>query len=87
MNNTLNGLYNLLLSLWIGGISIFTFLIAPVIFKSFDRDMEDIFALYSDVAQAITKEIQIAITPEEINRIKTTKKANPEAVEAFLRGN
>ncbi|MFC2124190.1 tetratricopeptide repeat protein [Bacteroidota bacterium] len=54
--------------------------------KSFDRDMEDIFALYSDVAQAITKEIQIAVTPEEIRRIKTTRKTNPEAVEAYLRG-
>lgn len=39
MNNTLNILYTLVLSLWTGGISIFTFLITPVIFKSFERDM------------------------------------------------
>jgi hypothetical protein len=39
MNNTLNVLYNLVLSLWIGGISIFTFLMTPVIFRAFDRDM------------------------------------------------
>jgi hypothetical protein len=32
-------LYNLVLSLWIGGISIFTFIITPVIFRSFGRDM------------------------------------------------
>ncbi|MBI4848831.1 MAG: DUF4149 domain-containing protein [Nitrospirae bacterium] len=31
--------YNLALALWIGGISIFTFIITPVIFRSFDRDM------------------------------------------------
>jgi len=39
MNNILHALYNLVLSLWIGGISIFTFIITPVIFKSFGRDM------------------------------------------------
>ncbi|MBI4682242.1 MAG: DUF4149 domain-containing protein [Nitrospirae bacterium] len=39
MNNFWNFCYNLALSLWVGGISIFTFIITPVIFKSFDRDM------------------------------------------------
>ncbi len=32
-------LYNLVLSLWVGGISIFTFIITPVVFRSFERDM------------------------------------------------
>jgi uncharacterized membrane protein len=31
-------LYNLVLALWVGGISIFTFIITPVIFKSYGRD-------------------------------------------------
>ncbi len=31
-------LYNLMLALWVGGIFIYTFLITPVIFKSFERD-------------------------------------------------
>jgi len=31
-------LYNLMLALWVGGIFIFTFLVTPVIFKSFGRD-------------------------------------------------
>ena len=39
MNNFWSFCYNLALSLWIGGISIFTFMVTPVIFKSFDRDM------------------------------------------------
>ena len=39
MNNVWNFCYNLILSLWVGGISIFTFIITPVIFRSFDRDM------------------------------------------------
>jgi uncharacterized membrane protein len=32
-------LYNLILALWVGGIAIFTFVITPVIFKSFGRDL------------------------------------------------
>jgi hypothetical protein len=39
MNSIWNFCYNLTLSLWVGGISIFTFIITPVIFRSFDRDM------------------------------------------------
>ncbi len=39
MNNTIHVIYNLVLSLWIGGITIFTFIITPVIFRSFSRDM------------------------------------------------
>ena len=39
MNNIQHICYNLVLSLWVGGISIFTFFITPVIFSSFERDM------------------------------------------------
>lgn len=39
MNNTWHVLYNLILALWVGGISIFTFIATPVIFRSFERDM------------------------------------------------
>ena len=32
-------LYDLVLALWTGGIFLFTFIITPVIFKSYGRDM------------------------------------------------
>jgi len=32
-------LYRLALACWIGGASLFTFVLTPIIFKSFDRDM------------------------------------------------
>lgn len=38
MNNIWNFCYNLTLSIWVGGIFIFTFLVTPVIFRSFRRD-------------------------------------------------
>jgi hypothetical protein len=39
MKSTWFSLYNVVLALWVGGIAIFTFLVTPVIFKSFGRDM------------------------------------------------
>ena len=39
MKNTGYFFYLLLLGIWIGGIFIFTFVVTPVIFKSFDRDV------------------------------------------------
>jgi len=32
-------LYDVTLALWVGGITIFTFIVTPAIFRSFDRDM------------------------------------------------
>jgi hypothetical protein len=39
MNSAWSFFYNLILSLWIGGMSIFTFIITPVIFRTYERDM------------------------------------------------
>jgi len=39
MSAVVQFLYNLVLALWIGGISIITFIVTPVIFRSFGRDM------------------------------------------------
>lgn len=33
-----SSLYNLILSLWVGGMAIFTFIVTPAIFKSYGRD-------------------------------------------------
>jgi len=38
VNNYRYGLYTLVLSLWVGGIAVFTFVVTPVIFKSYPRD-------------------------------------------------
>jgi uncharacterized membrane protein len=38
MRLTWLSLYNLILSLWVGGIAIFTFIVTPAIFRSFGRD-------------------------------------------------
>jgi hypothetical protein len=38
MKLSLFSLYSLILALWVGGIAIFTFIVTPVIFRSYPRD-------------------------------------------------
>ncbi|MBM4161786.1 MAG: tetratricopeptide repeat protein [Ignavibacteria bacterium] len=52
----------------------------------FDRDMQDILVLQSEVARAIVQEIKVAVTPAEQIRMVSTYRVNPEAHEAYLKG-
>lgn len=54
--------------------------------QTFDRDLGDVLSLYSEVAETIAEEIEIAITPEEKARTSDRSKVNPEALEAYLQG-
>jgi len=53
---------------------------------SFDRELGDILALYSDLAESIVREISVALTPEEERRITNWAAVNPEVYELYLRG-
>jgi TolB-like protein/lipoprotein NlpI len=54
--------------------------------KQYDREWKEIFAVESEVAQAIAKELQTVITPEEKQRIEKKPTENPEAYNNYLRG-
>ena len=54
--------------------------------EQYDRPMQDILRLQSDVAQAIAKEIKIVVTPEESERLVSTAAINPAAHEFYLKG-
>jgi TolB-like protein/DNA-binding winged helix-turn-helix (wHTH) protein/Tfp pilus assembly protein PilF len=54
--------------------------------ESYERDLRDVLALQNDVAQAITNEIKIKLTPQEQTRLAGTRPVNPEAYEAYLKG-
>lgn len=53
---------------------------------NFDRETSDVLALHSDVARAIAKEIEIAVTPEEAARLAEVREVNPEAHRLYLLG-
>ena len=64
--------YNVALALWVGGMSIFTFLVAPIIFKSYGKDMaSDIvghifpkYFLYDLILAAVAQALLFLITIE-----------------------
>ncbi len=53
---------------------------------SYERELQDVIALQSEVAQAIAREIRAELTPEEETRLASLTTVNPEAHEAYLRG-
>lgn len=53
---------------------------------SYERDAHDVLALQSEVARAITDEIQVHMTLEERARLGNPRRVDPEAYEEYLRG-
>jgi Tfp pilus assembly protein PilF len=54
--------------------------------ESYERDLENVLLLQSEVAQAIAGEVEVALTPEETKRLASARPVNPEAYEAYLKG-
>lgn len=55
--------------------------------KSYDRKISDVLALQADVAQAITTEIAIKLSPEDQSRLAAKKQVvDPKVYEAYLKG-
>jgi len=54
--------------------------------NSYERSMDDVFALQSDVAQAVTREIRVNLTPGERKRVAASHRVEPLAHEEYLKG-
>ena len=54
--------------------------------RSFDRDLSNMLALESDVAQAVAGEIQITLTPADVVRFSGSHAISQKAHDAYLRG-
>jgi TolB-like protein/Flp pilus assembly protein TadD len=52
----------------------------------YDRNLEDVLDLQSDVAQAVAKEIELRVTPSEARRLARRQEVNAEAHLEYLRG-
>jgi TolB-like protein/Flp pilus assembly protein TadD len=53
---------------------------------NYERGLRDILGLQSEVARAIASKIKVQLTPEEKERLASTRLVNPEAYEAYLKG-
>lgn len=54
--------------------------------QSYDRELENVLALLSEVAQGIAREIEITLTAEQERRLASTPTVAPEVQELFLKG-
>ena len=54
--------------------------------QSYEGDLQDTLALQNSVARAIAEQIQVTLNPQEEAALEKSKKVNPEAYEAYLRG-
>jgi tetratricopeptide (TPR) repeat protein len=54
--------------------------------ESYERNMQDILALTSEVARAIASEIQVKLTPQEQTQLARARQVDPEAYENYLKG-
>jgi len=54
--------------------------------ENYERDMQDVLLLQSEVAQAVTRAIQVAVTPGEKKILANARQVNSEAYETYLKG-
>jgi TolB-like protein/predicted Ser/Thr protein kinase len=54
--------------------------------ETYERDVSDVLALQSDVAQAITSEVKTKVTPQEQTRLANRRPVDPEAFETTVKG-
>ncbi len=55
--------------------------------ESYTRDLKNVLALQSEVASAIAREVRVAVTPEEAQRLAAARPVDPEAHREVLLGN
>jgi TolB-like protein/Tfp pilus assembly protein PilF len=53
---------------------------------SYDRELENVLALLSEVAEEIAGEIELTLTPQEKDRVAGVQQVEPAAQEAYFRG-
>jgi eukaryotic-like serine/threonine-protein kinase len=54
--------------------------------KDYDEPLQDVLRLQDQVAQAITREVKINLTPKEQERLASSRQVNSQAHEAYLKG-
>lgn len=54
--------------------------------ESYERELRDVLSLQAEVAQAITHEIRVKLTPQDRTHLAQVHPVNPEAYDAYLKG-
>jgi adenylate cyclase len=54
--------------------------------QSYERGLRDVLSLQKEIVSAITREIKVQLTPQEETRLASARQVNPEAYDAYLKG-
>jgi serine/threonine protein kinase/TPR repeat protein len=54
--------------------------------KTYDRDLADVLALHSELAQTIAGEVRVSVNAEELAQLVSARPVNPEAHALYLKG-
>lgn len=54
--------------------------------ETYDRDLRDVFAVQSELAQSIAEKIQVTATGAEHQRLRAARPVAPEVYESYLKG-
>jgi serine/threonine-protein kinase len=54
--------------------------------ETYERDLQDLLILKSDLVQAIAKEIKVTLTQQEKKRVSWVRPVNPELYDNYLKG-
>jgi tetratricopeptide (TPR) repeat protein len=54
--------------------------------KKFEGDVTNIFKMRNEVVEAIAREVQVTISPEQSSRLSSARTANPAALQEYLLG-
>lgn len=54
--------------------------------KSYDRELADVFAIQSEIAQQVASELNAKLSPEEKSKLSKTDTENPKAYDLYLKG-
>ncbi|HKW32572.1 MAG TPA: tetratricopeptide repeat protein [Candidatus Acidoferrum sp.] len=54
--------------------------------ETYDRELRDVLALESDVAESIARKVEVTVTGEEHARLTAARSISPEVYESYLKG-
>jgi len=54
--------------------------------KTYERDVTDVYVMYSEMARTIADKTRVNLTEAETTRLTKARQVNPEAYEAYLKG-
>jgi TolB-like protein/Tfp pilus assembly protein PilF len=54
--------------------------------ETYERDLDDVLRLQSEVAQTIAQQVRVELTPQQKARLDAARRVDPAAYDAFLQG-